>query len=329
MKHKTLFGMMCKTYQLSYVDYRDSLDGHEKELQECIKTNDWQPIDEIVWEWELDSQDNSIEYIIEELKKDIERKLDGRFDFDVEMYVSKHFDDISEELYERDTSTFIDDLLRNTGELVAFYSTGWSCGDTCFIGDTGYKELKRDIRKLLGIKRNDPNLFDRELNELICNASYDGELVIYFTTDIKQFVDYKSNPNIITFTNPHIALINTSNGSGYDVQLDGCTVTLPFDRANLYLDKTIKYNYTYEVCGMGSSWCEDTGVHLSTKKVRKQVTKSVIGDRQKRDDELKKIFKSGKCTAGDMDYTRHRGIVYINGFPCGSKCTDCGTFWID
>lgn len=326
MQHKTLFGMLKKTYELSYVDYNSNLDGHEKELQECIKTNGWQPIDEVVWEWQLGSTDDSVDCILEELKRGIDRKVMGRFEFDVEMFVSKNYDNLREEIQNRDISTFLKDLLRNTRDLVAFYSTGWSCGETCFIGEDGYKELKRDIRKELGLKRGE---YDKELNELIANAGYGGELVVYFTTNIDEFITYDNNPNMIEFSNPHIALIDTSNGSGSDVKLKGHKFSLPFDRDNIYLDKTIKYNYTYEVCGMSGNWCEDTGVHLFTKKTRKQANKSVIGDRQKRDDKLAEVFKSGKCTAGDMDYSRHHHMVYINEFPCGTHCLDCGTFFID
>lgn len=328
MQHKTLFGMLNKTYCLSYVDYNDSLDGHEKELQECIKTNEWQPIDEVVREWQLDSEDSSIDYILDELKNNIERKLDGRFEFDVEDFLMNYRDELREEIYNRDISTFLKDLLRNTRDLVAFYSTGWSCGETCFIGEDGYKELKRDIRKELGLKRGE---YDKELNELIANAGYGGELVMYFTTNIDEFIRNDDNPNMIEFSNPHIALINTSNGSGSDVMLDRHKFSLPFDRDNIYLDKTIKYNYTYEVCGMSGNWCEDTGVHLYTKKTCKQANKSVIGDRQKRDDKLAEVFKSGKCTAGDMDYSRHKtsDLIYSNIGTCGTTCKSCNTFWID
>lgn len=41
------------------------------------------------------------------------------------------------------------------------------------------------------------------------------------------------------------------------------------------------------------------------------------------------IFEQGKCSSGDMNINRHRAVMYVNDFPCGSKCTDCGTFWID
>ena len=41
------------------------------------------------------------------------------------------------------------------------------------------------------------------------------------------------------------------------------------------------------------------------------------------------VFKTGGCTAGDMDMNRHRNTYYLNEFPCGTHCPHCHTFWID
>ena len=32
---------------------------------------------------------------------------------------------------------------------------------------------------------------------------------------------------------------------------------------------------------------------------------------------------------GDMNISRHKETPYRNDYPCGSRCEDCGTFWID
>ena len=38
---------------------------------------------------------------------------------------------------------------------------------------------------------------------------------------------------------------------------------------------------------------------------------------------------NGTCTFGDMDIKRYKNTSYITKFPCGMRCSTCGTFWID
>ncbi|OPY24002.1 MAG: hypothetical protein A4E27_01339 [Methanobacterium sp. PtaU1.Bin242] len=165
---------------------------------------------------------------------------------------------------------------------------------------------------------------------MVQQASYGGRLVIYFRGDIKEMIN-SSQYNTIQFTNPMIAVIDTYNGSGDNTDIQGITVTLPYNPENVFIDKLIKYNYTYEVCGMIESWCDTTGVKFITKKQRKPKEKkrSNLYAEIAVEDMYKKAFKEGSCTFGDMDMKRHRHTYYINDFPCGTKCKDCGTFWID
>ena len=65
--------------------------------------------------------------------------------------------------------------------------------------------------------------------------------------------------------------------------------------------------------------------------------KNVVIDilNEQRDIETENMYKlkwnngNGTCTFGDMDIKRHKNTLCINEFPCGMRCTACGTFWID
>lgn len=179
--------------------------------------------------------------------------------------------------------------------------------------------------------------YDARIEMMIRQASYGGQLVIYFRESIDCLIgDYDENgkqfePTTIKFTSPVIAIIDTSGGSGDDCWLEGHEVSMPLVRNNLFVCKCVKYSYTYEVCGMVSDWCDSTVVHWSEKplKTKSTIEPSNLNDAMERQAALDQIYKAGGCTSGDMNITRHRDVKYINDFPCGNKCTKCGTFWVD
>ena len=167
---------------------------------------------------------------------------------------------------------------------------------------------------------------------MLLQATYGGSLVIYFRQEIKSVIhtEYEMDFSKITFGSPNIAVINTGNGSGDSTYLKHHQCTFEFDRNNLFLERAIKYNYTYEVCGMSSDWCDDTSVALTGRKKRiEEESSNPILQQMKYDKACSEVYKKGSCTFGDMDIRRHRSVEYINSFPCGNKCSHCGTFWID
>lgn len=221
----------------------------------------------------------------------------------------------------------IDQLLSNTGDIILFYETGIETngyGQTL----TDYKNEVKQIKKFLKIKLSDKT-DDKAILSMIYDASYGGQFVIYFTIGIKEFIENKKN--CIKFgKNVHIAIIDTSGGSGGDCFVKGVEFTVPFDREKITYENSIKYNYSFAVCGMTSDWCDDTQYEFIDKKTKILPTeKSKIKIIAERDAAYDKVFKSGKCSFGDMDMNRHRNVTYINDYPCGNKCKDCGTFWID
>lgn len=320
ISYAQIIELLPKKVSLYYVDYSDNLSEHLDIVQAAIHGNS-DELDEIFTYWDTWE---SVKYLLDELKNDIERKYEID---DAQDLIDEYIDDLRDEIYYRDTSTPLADLIRNTGEQVFFYDTGMSIGDYT----TDIRERVSDCKRALRIPQKNKD-FDSQLTDMCCNAGYGGQLVIYFYDDLERWLNLdrkKILPNAIEFSGSvTVAIVNHMNGSGGDTEI-GHSFWLPFDRQNVFLDKTISYNYTYSVCGMISSWCNGTQVELTRKRTHKKAAHSPTNDHIERERQLDATFKDGKCTPGDMKYSRHRDVTYINEYPCGSKCPHCGTFWID
>ena len=120
-----------KGVELIYVDYSDSYEDATK-LQEVLKGDD----DTVDWEWQTDSQHDSIGQILENYREEIKA------------------DDISDEvrdamkdwLFEHDTSTPIKDLLKNTRDQLFFINTIDNANQ--FEGASYEKEYSKQFKKL-------------------------------------------------------------------------------------------------------------------------------------------------------------------------------------
>lgn len=324
-----IIALMDKRYTLIYIDRDSSLDDNLDKVQEAIQQQDWQPLDDIYEEWNMYEHEwDSIDYIFQnELKDSIVREFEVTEE-DAESLIETFRDELKDEIYNRDDSTFMDDLIRNTSEPVMFYDTGEEIYNGCLSDREERKESLKVIKKALKIKLSETK-WDDQLEMMIMQGD-NGRLVIYFNADIKQMLDLKDK-NIVTFSNPHVAIIDTWNGAGDDCRLVGHSFTVPFTIENFYMDKAVKYSYTYQVCDMYSNWCEGTGIKFGKKsKIGKKPPVNVSYKAElEQEAKYKEVFKSGKCSFGDMDMRRHRGTYYLNEFPCGTHCPHCHTFWID
>jgi len=321
LKHFT--DLMDKTYTLTYIDYRDSFDENLQPIQDAITAQDYQPINDQVFDqsWYFEGQWESIDYIIKE--NIIPELLNQNFTQDqIDEFIEENRQEIEDELYKRDDSTPIKDLLRNTADPVMFYELNFDIS-----WSDNIDENTEEIRKFLNLPKDK---YNKELYELVVNAYYGGNLVIYFRDDPQKMIE-TSEFNTIEFKNPTIALIDLWNGSGSDTKLMDFTITLPYDPKKVFIDKLIKYNYTYEVCGMTSAWCDSTQVKFL--KVENQKPPSTEKTATQQHLEIEKqyneTFKAGSCTYGDMDMKRHRDTFYLNEYPCGTHCPHCNMFWID
>lgn len=325
MKHitfKVIEDLLPNSTYLYHTDYNDNLDYHLQEIQDEINKPFSGHLDELINKWNVnDSIDEYIDSLRDELLKSFSEKT-------TERALLKFNEEIDNYLFSKDISDPIGSLLSNTTNEVLFYDFD------VFIDDnySNLKERIRSIKKCLKIKSSDKK-YDEELVELTENASYGGYLVIYFLPE--QWEDFterdEKNENAITFYgNVEVAIINTGNGSGYNVTLKDFEIkNLKLNNYKIKIDRNISYSYVYEVCGLFASFCEDTKYKFSKIKKYKPLNESEIDSHMREEKEYDKTFNSGGCTTGDMNIKRHRNVFYINNYPCGNKCPHCNTFWID
>lgn len=319
ISYDDIVALMNKTYSLYYVDYRDDLENRLEDVQSAIhgKDNELWCVTENWDIWETEK-----EYL-----KQLQDKVAAHFeieDDEAKELIDEHEDDLRNEMHERDDSTPLSDLMRNTGDQVFFYDTGVEIGDM-------YAELKeriRDVKKAIKIPQKNKE-FDATIEELVENATYGGRLVIYFRDGLKEWVELDDDINVIHFSGiVTVAVINNGNGSGFDVEMQH-SFSIPFNRTNVFIDKTVKYSYVYEVCCLDPQWCKKTGVSLLKRKTKKVAAISAINDHIVKVKELNDTFKKGSCTPGDMNIKRHRDTFYRNDYPAGTTCPHCHTFWVD
>lgn len=291
-------------------------------------------------EIENEIYDNNVDYIWNltlELKNEVlyhfktriisELGLNEAENEDEEMEWEEKFKDFCNEYISVDID--VRELARMTNDQTFFYDTCQELSDPYpYNAKDRLGDLKR-VKKTLGIKTGE---FNDTILEMIENASYGGRLVVYFQAGILDLCDWpKSTPpnNFIKFSGDvHIAIIDTAGGSGYDKVITH-EFELPFDRDNLFYEDSIKYNYSWAVCGMCHDWCDSTKFSFHDKKSKKSINKSSLTLARAIDRTCTETYRKGGCTAGDMDFSRHRNMEYVNHYPCGSRCKDCGTFWVD
>jgi len=323
---KEILELLPNSTSLIYVDYRDSLDEHPQLLQRCIHEGNrdalYEGIDDY---WYQEAEWEGVKEYQKELIKDIQKKYECSEE-EAEDYVEQNEDDIIEEIYNRCDDDTVKDLLRNTRNPICHYDTGYSIDEETWNWSNVKVRLER--MKLKHFLKITSSKFDKEIDMMLmqCNG---GQLLIYFEAEIDDFCRNEVIKSI-SFTDAYIGVVDHYQGGG-DV-MDGClkgiTITLPFNKENIFLEKSIDYNWTYSIAGMCSDWCEETKYSFGFEDVG-EVETSKTNNFLQREAKLDAKFKNGDCTAGDMKYDRHRNIEYINNYPCGNKCTKCGTFWID
>jgi len=317
--------LLPKTTSLYYVDYQDSLDEHQELLQECIENNCFDALYENIHEWYMDSPYYAFEYLNKELHSDIMNKFDLDDD-EVDEIMEEFEDEIRDHYYEVDDSNVLKDLLRNTSTLIAHYDTGYYMDSGSWNWSNAEVRLERiKIKQFLNIKDSG---YDAPLDMMIMQASGGGQLNIYFELDIEDFIN-NSNKTII-FSDFQIGIVNHYEGSGdiLETEIKG-DITLPLNTSNIFLEKSIKYNWTYSIAGMCRDWCKSTVYSFSDEGSEIVVEDSKQAELNKQEQGYNDTFKKGSCTFGDMDVNRHRNLEYTNDYPCGNKCKKCGTFWID
>lgn len=313
-----------QSVSLYNVDYRENLDEHEELQEKYIRQNDLMPLTEEVLEWYMEQEANNWNQLLDEIRKKME--MDGKLH-----EYEEHLDKMGDLFYERNDTDPTDGLIRNSRPTNMFYSLGVKIEG--YADGTSNREESNaisynKIRRALKLKKGQ---FDDQLTELVDNATYGGELRIYFNAMFNKLItgDKESDFKTIRFHGDVIvAVADSHNGSGYHVELP-LDITLPFNRDNLFVDSQVHYSYANEICGMCNDWCDSTKWQTGMEPVKASIPKSTMSEHQQKEARYEKTFREGGCTFGDMNYNRHRDTYYINNFPCGNKCPHCGTFWID
>lgn len=303
-----------KDYELVWLDYRDSLDGNPELVEKIAKAGNLEPlyedgisesIDEERWESASEIAKNVVEKMIE----------DGV----LEDEANEMMDEIIYEIEDRDKSTPCMELVKRT-EVTFFISLGMEISEAWSKSD---EELNEEVREAMELFRTDNEDTKKGLSELFGEAG--GILRIYFSADLDELL----NENIKSIHLDgivNVGVINPYEGSGYVNYVKFDNVKIPFKRENLFVDRAEKWGWS-EIAGCSDGWAEPVG--FLAEESGKELGGSPEAGIKERENEYNKRFKEGGCTFGDMDMKRHRHVEYINEYPCGWKCKDCGTFWID
>jgi hypothetical protein len=319
--------LLPETISLNYVDYRESFDEHATEMQTCLQANSLDALCELANDWYIDQGWDSVEQFNKEQLRPSLMKSFELSEKKAKKLIKLHFDDIRCNLEDRDDSDVVKDLLGNTGKMIFFYETGISASG--YDGGKSQHRLDRmKIKKLLSITNSD---FDNRIDSMLSDASYGGQLVIYFRKSLNSLI-VEEDTSHIRFTNATIAIIDTCNGSGGDCTIGNKhTFLLPLVREKLFVEKAVSYNYTYQVCGLTEDWCDSTKFEFvdAITDTTIKLEEGKIGAHLQTEKFLDAVWAKGICTPGDMKLSRHNETEYINDYPCGTRCNKCGTFWID
>jgi len=312
-----LEGEYPRGVELIYVDYRDCIeDAKDREAILQAPEDAYEIIDSN--NWMSQSQWESINEILEQYKKSIEA------------------DDLSDEvteamrdwLYEHDKSDTLNDLLKNGSDEYMYYDTGIEIESLDYHqSDKNYvsKTAKMIMKKLkLEQKEHQAGI------EMMIEQAWDGgQLVILFEASIGNFLN---DAKYIKFNKKaELCIMNRGQGCGDNTALHQ-ELLLKFKRENIHTDKGDNgYSYAYDVCGLVGGIMND-GFLTNKKGTSSAISVDTNEQREaQRAQEERYIasWKAGKCSAGDMNIKRHKNTPYRNDYPCGNKCEECGTFWVD
>lgn len=108
-------GLMDDNYTLSYVDYKESLDNNLDTIEKCLEAKSCDALQEKLDEWYSWQEDETVYSIMEELKKELVKS--GYKKWKAEKFFEENEEEIKNEIYSRDDSDPLKDLLRNTNKI--------------------------------------------------------------------------------------------------------------------------------------------------------------------------------------------------------------------
>ena len=229
-----------ETVSLYHVDYRENLDEREDLQEQCIRNNNMGRLYETVMECYAEQEAESLLKILGEIKEKMaEEKRQEEFE--------EHREEITDLILNRSDTDPAEELIKNSAAVNMYYSPGTKIEER--IGKASKAMSCYKVRRALKLKKGQ---FDTLIEELVDNATYGGELRIYFNAGFNELVT-NDNGNDFRTIRFHgdviVAVANSFNGSGYHISLP-LDITFPFVRDRLFVDSQVRYSYATEVCGI-------------------------------------------------------------------------------
>lgn len=243
--------------ELIYIDWQENLNNSFDKIEACIQQQDWSPLDEVTDDWFIEASGYSMDYIYGELKTE----LVDNFDIDEDQadeVIEEYRESIDEELYSRDKSTPIDDLLRNSNDIVFLYDVAL---DVSYCEEDGddITEPLRQLRETLQIN-------DRQYDTQLAKALFETQgwctdvYIAFSSCDIDATsLMYVGDSNVIEFKNPHVVLANAYSESTWQEQFNGHIIQLALEPKRISVDNANKYSVT---ANMGSDWDWPSGTKV-------------------------------------------------------------------
>lgn len=133
--------LMKRSYTLVWTDYSDNLDNHHDIIQDCLNKRSCESLEEKVYNWYSESEWTAVCEVIGKLKE----KCIKQYGFDedvVDAFFDEHEDEIRDEIYSRDDSGVLKELIRNTDDIpvrVEMLSNNDCINSNWFESQCGYR----------------------------------------------------------------------------------------------------------------------------------------------------------------------------------------------
>ena len=133
--------LMEQSYTLVWTDYNDNLDNHLDIIQDCLNKRSCESLEEKVYNWYSESEWTAVCEAIGKLKE----KSIKQYGFDedvVDAFFDEHEDEIRDEIYSRDDSGVLKELIRNTDDIpvrVEMLSNNDCINSNWFESQCGYR----------------------------------------------------------------------------------------------------------------------------------------------------------------------------------------------
>ncbi|MBX9049653.1 hypothetical protein HCH04_15170 [Bacteroides thetaiotaomicron] len=112
---EAIYNLMDSTYTLTNIERTENLNNATELFAECLERKSTQPLNDHINESYVYAQSEVVDTICEELKEKCREQ--GYIHEEVDIFFDLHEDAIRDEIYSRDNSDIVADLLRNTSDL--------------------------------------------------------------------------------------------------------------------------------------------------------------------------------------------------------------------